>query len=103
SSDVCSSDLDLSKMAEAIDRQTKVVWLCSPDNPSGEIIQQEAFSLFMEQCPQDVLVVLDEAYYEYVPYSFQLNLNESLEKYPNLVMLRTLSTIHGLARLRFWS
>lgn len=91
---------DLSKMAEAIDKQTKVVWLCSPDNPSGELIQQEAFALFMEQCPQDVLVVLDEAYYEYVPYSFQLNLNESLEKYPNLVVLRTFSKIYGLAGLR---
>src|SRR5699024_6822152 len=80
--------------------QTKVVWLCSPDNPSGELIQQEAFALFMQQCPQAVLVVLDEAYYEYVPYSFQLNLNESLDKYPNLVGLRRLSKSHGLAGLR---
>lgn len=91
---------DLSKMADAIDEQTKVVWLCSPDNPTGELIQQEAFELFMKQCPKDVLVVLDEAYYEYVPYSFQLNLNESLEKHPNLVVLRTFSKIYGLAGLR---
>lgn len=91
---------DLSNMAEAIDEQTKVVWLCSPDNPTGELIQQEAFELFMKQCPNDVLVVLDEAYFEYVPYSFQLNLNESLEKYPNLVVLRTFSKIYGLAGLR---
>jgi len=91
---------DLAKMAEAIDEQTKVVWLCSPDNPTGELIQREAFELFMKQCPNDVLVVLDEAYYEYVPYSFQLNLHENLEKYPNLVVLRTLSKIYGLAGLR---
>src|SRR5699024_711366 len=63
-------------------------------------IQREAFELFMKQCPNDVLVVLDEAYYEYVPYSFQLNLHENLEKYPNLVVLRTLSKIYGLAGLR---
>lgn len=91
---------DLSAMAEAIDKQTKVVWLCSPDNPTGELIQQEALELFMEDCPNDVVVVLDEAYFEYVPYSFQLNLHESLEKYPNLVILRTFSKIYGLAGLR---
>lgn len=91
---------DLSKMAEAIDEQTKVVWLCSPDNPTGELIQPEAFDLFMEQCPNDVIVVLDEAYYEYVPYSFQVNLHENLEKYPNLIVLRTFSKIYGLAGLR---
>src|SRR5690625_6183124 len=91
---------DLAKMAEAIDEQTKVVWLCSPDNPTGELIQREAFELFMKQCPNDVLVVLDEAYYEYVPYSFQLNLNENLEKYQNLLVLRTFSKIYGLAGLR---
>ncbi len=91
---------DLANMAKQIDEQTKVVWLCSPDNPTGEIIQQNALELFMEQCPNDVLVILDEAYYEYVPYSFQLNLHESLEKYPNLVVLRTFSKIYGLAGLR---
>lgn len=91
---------DLASMTEAIDEQTKVVWLCSPDNPTGDIIHPEAFELFMEQCPNDVIVVLDEAYYEYVPYSFQLNLNESLEKYANLIVLRTFSKIYGLAGLR---
>lgn len=91
---------DLAKMTDAIDAQTKVVWLCSPDNPTGELIQPEAFKLFMEQCPNDVIVVLDEAYYEYVQYSFQLNLHENLEKYPNLIVLRTFSKIYGLAGLR---
>lgn len=91
---------DLSNMTAAIDQQTKVVWLCSPDNPTGELIHPEAFHLFMEQCPNDVIVVLDEAYFEYVPYSFQVNLHENLEKYPNLIVLRTFSKIYGLAGLR---
>src|SRR5699024_1629288 len=52
---------DLDQMAEAMDEQTKVVWLCTPDNPTGNIISQGEFDQFMEKCPKDVVVVLDEA------------------------------------------
>ena len=56
---------DLEKMISAIDDRTKVVWICTPDNPTGTIITQSMFDQFMEKCPEDVIVVLDEAYYEY--------------------------------------
>lgn len=91
---------DLQGMLEAIDQQTKVVWLCTPDNPSGEIIHQADFKQFMEQCPEDVLVVLDEAYIEFVDASLRFDLHEMLNTYPNIVVLRTLSKIYGLAGLR---
>jgi len=91
---------DLTKMAEAIDEQTKVVWICSPDNPTGELITEEEFKTFMEKCPQDVLVVLDEAYYEYVQPELQFSLHDTLAKYHNVIVLRTFSKIYGLAGLR---
>lgn len=91
---------DLEKMAAAIDVNTKVVWLCTPDNPSGEIISKLEFQEFMEKCPEEVLVVLDEAYVEFVDEDLRFDLHDNLRQYPNLVVLRTLSKIYGLAGLR---
>lgn len=91
---------DLHNMAEAIDEQTKVVWLCSPDNPTGRLISEDQFHQFMEQCPKDIVVVLDEAYYEYVDPSLRLPFKKTLTNYPNVIMLRTFSKIYGLASLR---
>lgn len=91
---------DLVEMANAIDENTKVVWLCSPDNPTGDVMTHAAFTAFMDRCPEDVLVVLDEAYYEYVPVNLQFDLLGNLTKYKNLIVLRTLSKAYGLAGLR---
>ena len=91
---------DLLKMQEAIDEQTKVVWLCTPDNPSGEIISKSEFTQFMDKCPEEVLVVLDEAYIEFVDEDLRFDLHDILARYKNVVVLRTLSKIYGLAGLR---
>lgn len=91
---------DLTSMAQSIDQQTKVVWLCSPDNPTGTLISHDKFVSFMEQCPEDVIVVLDEAYYEYVDPNVRLPFKETLQTYSNVIMLRTFSKIYGLASLR---
>lgn len=91
---------DLENMQKAIDDNTKVVWLCTPDNPTGHLIPYEAFVHFMEQIPDDVVVVLDEAYYEYVDPGLRYPFHETLERFPNVVMLRTFSKIYGLAGLR---
>lgn len=90
----------LKKMLEAIDDATEVVWLCSPDNPSGKIIPEEEFIHFMDHCPKDVLVVLDEAYYEYVEENKKMTTIDHLLTYPNLIVLRTFSKAYGLASLR---
>src|SRR5699024_10890248 len=57
---------DLDKMLQAIDHETSVVWICSPDNPTGTYLERERLLSFLDQCPNNVLVVLDEAYYEFV-------------------------------------
>lgn len=91
---------DLDKMLEAINDQTSVVWLCSPDNPSGTLIHEEAFNTFISKCPKDVLVVLDEAYYEFVEDSLKLNAEQNINTYENVIVLRTFSKAYGLAGLR---
>ncbi|MGY0691770.1 histidinol-phosphate transaminase [Virgibacillus sp. FSP13] len=91
---------DLEAMLDAIDANTKVVWLCSPNNPTGSLIPENAFYSFMEHCPKDVLVVLDEAYFEYIDHERKPAILDNLNSYPNLLVLRTFSKAYGLAGLR---
>src|SRR5699024_450973 len=91
---------NLEEMARSIDEQTKVVWVCTPDNPSGAFINEEELHNFMSKVPEHVLVVLDEAYIEYVDESLHYNLHANLKKYKNLIVLRTFSKIYGIAGLR---
>lgn len=91
---------DLDNMSKSIDSDTKVVWLCSPDNPTGEIIPNDDFYRFMEKCPDDVIVVLDAAYHEFVADDFRLDVDDCLARFSNLIVLRTFSKIYGLAGLR---
>src|SRR5690625_4102990 len=91
---------DLRSMLKAIDENTKVVWICSPDNPTGTLISNDDFQHFMDNCPKGVLVVLDEAYYEYINHQSRLNTIDYLSTYKNLILLRTFSKAYGLAGLR---
>jgi histidinol-phosphate aminotransferase len=91
---------DLSAMLEAIDEQTRVVWVCNPNNPSGTMVGEEELVSFLKQVPSSVLVVLDEAYYEYVTDKNYPNSIRLLPDYPNVIILRTFSKIYGLAALR---
>ncbi|GAA4708968.1 histidinol-phosphate transaminase [Brevibacillus fulvus] len=91
---------DLPAMAAAIKENTKVVWVCNPNNPSGTIVSEQQLLAFLEQVPRDVLVVLDEAYYEYVVAEEYPQTIPLLAKYPNIIILRTFSKIYGLAALR---
>ncbi|TMN20676.1 histidinol-phosphate transaminase [Lentibacillus cibarius] len=91
---------DLSGILSAIDDRTSVVWLCSPNNPTGCVISKDDFYAFMDKCPENVLVVLDEAYYEYVSAEWNLRVLDHLEQYENLMVLRTFSKAYGLAGLR---
>ncbi|MFC4410958.1 histidinol-phosphate transaminase [Chungangia koreensis] len=91
---------DLEKMLLAIDGQTTVVWLCSPNNPTGTLLKTEDLIKFMERVPTDVLVVLDEAYVHYIT---EPDFNEPislLDRFENLLLLRTFSKIYGLASFR---
>ncbi len=91
---------DLEAMAEAIDENTSVVWICNPDNPTGTVNSEKELLSFMDKCPKDVLVVLDEAYKEFVEDHLLLDSHAYLAAYPNLISLRTFSKAYGLAGLR---
>lgn len=91
---------DLEAMIEAIDEKTAVVWICSPNNPTGIYIPEQELRAFLDRVPQDVLVVLDEAYAEYVVEDDYANSLELLSLYPNILILHTFSKIYGLASFR---
>lgn len=91
---------DLDQMLEAIDENTSVIWICNPNNPTGHYISESRLLPFLEKVPADILVVLDEAYYEYVEASDYSKSIPLLQQFPNLIILRTFSKIYGLASLR---
>lgn len=91
---------DLDAMLQATNEQTRVVWICNPNNPSGTMISHDELVAFMERVSDQVLVVLDEAYFEYVTDDSYPDAMSLLNQYPNLLILRTFSKIYGLAALR---
>jgi len=91
---------DLPAMAAAITDRTRLVLLCSPNNPTGPIITRAEFADFMASVPRTMLVVLDEAYGEFVTDPDAVRGEEELARHPNLVVLRTFSKAYGLAGLR---
>ena len=91
---------DLFAMAAAITDKTKVIFVANPNNPTGTMVTADETAAFMEQVPDDVLVVFDEAYYEYVLRSdYPQTLPYVLEG-RNFIITRTFSKIYGLAGLR---
>ena len=91
---------DLAAMADAITERTRIVFLANPNNPTGTWFNDHALDAFLERVPERVLVVLDEAYCEYVEESHYPDGLARIQRYPNLVVTRTFSKIHGLAGLR---
>jgi histidinol-phosphate aminotransferase len=91
---------DLDAMAAAVSRDTRVVFVANPNNPTGTFAGEAAVSKFLAAVPADVIVVLDEAYNEYLPREQRYDSMKWLAKHPNLVILRTFSKIYGLAGLR---
>lgn len=91
---------DLFGMLEKVTERTRVVWVCNPNNPTGTIVTKDELEWFLSKVPPSVMVVLDEAYCEYVEDPSYPNGLEVLKRYPNVVVLRTFSKIYGLASLR---
>jgi len=91
---------DLDAMAAALTERTRVVIVCTPNNPTSTIVTGREFEAFMAKVPDTVLVVLDEAYHEFVTDPHAVDGLPLLERYPNLVVLRTFSKAYGLAGLR---
>jgi histidinol-phosphate aminotransferase len=91
---------DLPAMAAAVNERTRVILVCSPNNPTSTIVTGDEFAEFMAAVPPTVLVLLDEAYIEFVTTPDAVRGIPLLHKYPNLVVLRTFSKAYGLAGLR---
>lgn len=91
---------DLPAMAAAITDRTRVVIVCSPNNPTGTAVSAQEFAAFMATVPTTVLVLLDEAYAEFETDPLAVRGPQLLADYPNLVVLRTFSKAYGLAGLR---
>ncbi|WP_431483837.1 histidinol-phosphate transaminase [Pseudomonas solani] len=91
---------DLPAMLAAIDEQTRVVFVANPNNPTGTWFGPEALDGFLAKVPENVLVVLDEAYIEYASGDELPDGLDYLARYPNLLVSRTFSKAFGLAALR---
>lgn len=91
---------DLDAMPRVITANTKVLWLANPNNPTGTFAPYADVKRFLEQVPLHVVVVLDEAYYEYLQPPERVDTTQWLAVHPNLILVRTFSKIYGLAGLR---
>ncbi|MEN8005440.1 MAG: histidinol-phosphate transaminase [Candidatus Krumholzibacteriota bacterium] len=91
---------DLGAMAAAVNDRTKLVIVCNPNNPTGTYNTLDEFKAFLEEIPPNVIVAVDEAYFEYVSATDYPQTMALLKDHPNLVLLRTFSKIHSLAGLR---
>lgn len=92
---------DLEALAARIGRRTRLVYVCTPNNPTGSMVGREPLERFLDAVPEQVLVVVDQAYLEYVDDpDYPDAIAEHVGRRPNVAVLRTFSKIYGLAGLR---
>ena len=91
---------DLDSILAQIDNETKLVWLCNPNNPTGTYFTHEALTHFLQNVPSHVPVILDEAYVEFVTANDFPDALALQKEFPNAFILRTFSKAYGLAGLR---
>lgn len=92
--------MDIEAMVNAITDRTRIIWFCTPNNPTGAIVKKEELFKALDKVPNDVIIVMDEAYYEYVTDEDYPQTIPLINKYKNMVILRTFSKAYGLAGLR---
>ena len=90
---------DLKSIIKQINKNTKIIYIANPDNPTGTYISKDEFDFFMSKVPNRVLVILDEAYFEYAE-NIKDYPDSMLYRYDNVITLRTFSKVHGLAGFR---
>lgn len=91
---------DLDAMEKAITPETKLVYICNPNNPTGTIVDKEKLKAFCERVSQKVTVFVDEAYIDYLPDAAETTLISGIKKGQNIIVARTFSKVYGLAGLR---
>ena len=91
---------DLAGMLDAITSKTRVIFICTPNNPTGGIVTQQQINEFLASVPKDILVVIDEAYVEFNRDANAIDGIATLKAHSNVGVLRTFSKAYGLAGLR---
>jgi len=91
---------DLGAMLRAVSARTRLIFIANPNNPTGTLIPGAELHSFLRELPSRVIVVLDEAYNEYLPAELRADSVGWLREFPNLIITRTFSKIYGLAGLR---
>lgn len=91
---------DLDAMLDAIEDDTRLIFVANPNNPTGTFIPGEKIEAFLRRVPPEVVVVLDEAYTEFLPQQQQYDSISWIHQYPNLLVSRSMSKVYGLAGLR---
>lgn len=91
---------DLDAMADAVTERTRLIFVCNPNNPTGTVVRRAELERFLDRVPSDVLVVLDEAYREFITDAEVPDGIDLYRERPNVAVLRTFSKAYGLAGLR---
>lgn len=91
--------VDTDGILKKINARTKVIWLCNPNNPTGTVIPAEVLKNFVEEIPRHVLLVLDEAYIDFIDGAY-MDTVDFIRTYDNVIILRTFSKSYGLASFR---
>ncbi|WBW99298.1 histidinol-phosphate transaminase [Oceanirhabdus sp. W0125-5] len=95
-----NNGLDIEEMVNSINEKTKIIWFCNPNNPTGTTFNKTEFNKVLSRIPDHILIVMDEAYIEYVTSDNFPDSLEYISDYPNMITLRTFSKAYGLASLR---
>ena len=91
---------DLEAMLDSIEKNTKLIFIANPNNPTGSFIEQSELLNFLEKVPEEIIVLLDQAYFEYSSFETSDLEFDVLERFPNLVISRRFSKAYGLAGFR---
>lgn len=92
--------IDLNTILNKIDNKTKLIFIVNPHNPTGTLLEKDELRDFCAKVPQNILIVLDEAYIEYVNDSKKVDIKEFINQFKNLCVIRTFSKAYGLAGAR---
>jgi len=92
-----NKELDLPAMLAAVGKDTRLLYICNPNNPSGTMCARESLVELVNRVPQQVMIVVDEAY---IDFTTQPSLSNMINEFPNLVIVKTFSKIYGLAGAR---
>lgn len=90
---------DLDAIASKINERTKLIYLCNPNNPTGTIFTKDEFDIFIEKVPENIIVILDEAYFEFAEDKPEYP-DSLMYRYDNVITLRTFSKVYGIASVR---